>query len=261
MNPHTIQLLKVARRPDVLFCLLFSFGFPAVIALLVAGESDIISLGGIDGEKMPGIGFAGGLLGLFKAMLIPYVFMMVIVPSLFAGEISSGLDRTYSSLTSGRTVYLLSKLLSAFTISAASTAIVLLSSVLAWIPLAFISPSFSQSFLSQSTTINEQTCLSFLLCFLEQLFIVATFIAISLSFKKTPLSMMGCFLFIALMKVGESIDSVSRFIPSYMGSGVHLYNLSGQELFLTAGTDALFFIASTAALCGVSILAYRRMVL
>jgi ABC-type transport system involved in multi-copper enzyme maturation permease subunit len=254
-----VQIQKIAKRPDVLAFLLAALIVPMGFTALALSGSGTLTVTGST-EDGVGITVVSALLALVKQLMIPHIFLAVIVSSLVAGEISSGVDAVFASKEPRRARFVLSKYLALVLVVAAALAMLVTATALCWYFLLRGSEMFPRTeFFSTSNAPNNASLAFIGLSFLELLTIATLFFAISLFIKRQYLAMLACFASVVLQKLLEGVELVRGYLPTYISSGNGVTALDGPEFasgLLFSGFLLLMWLGAALA---VVIVRYSKM--
>lgn len=222
MSFYYIELYKLFKRKDVLWSLLLGIFVPILFGVLMITGSGSINVNG----HFSAIQYASGIFGFFKIVFLPYIIFIIFSSSSVANELEKGNISMLLVRSTSRLKVILAKFLSLSTIVITFIICVAMSGVSSFYFLVYSTKYSTKEFLG---TNYLPDIYSFILSGFEFILIIAITMLLSLllSTYKTLIVSIG---FVVLMKAFESVDSVKRFIPTYMGNGSRLATLRQHEL-------------------------------
>lgn len=250
-----MQIKKVFWRSDVLISLLIFALIPFVIAYLISIKSGIIQIGNSVFSTM---GYASVIIGLLKSLFLIGGIVALVASSVVAKEIDSGLDCSYFTKLKKQEYLFVAKSLALFCFITLIFLALILSSAAGWYVFLRNTDYGNSLFTSNDTDKAAFLLLSMAGAFLEMLTMCELFCVMSLLFKYSKAVLVNLSLLV-LMKLLANIESLQRWVPSFIGDGSGMMQFSGRELVSrgTEGLIILFIYACVLVIAGTII--YRKM--
>lgn len=249
------QLRKLFLRTDVRWILAVFALLPFGIAALIRAESGIIQIGS---SVFTAMGYASVVVGLLGSLLVISVCVALTGASLVAKEIDSGLDNMYIPKVRSRGRVLLTKLAAMDMLVISIFLSLTLSAFAGWFLFLKDSPFGTDVFCSSDG--DEMFTLIYTLVgsLAEALTMSRIFILFSVLFKYGKAVIFN-FVTIVVFKLLANIEILRSWIPSYIGSGIHLMEFTGKELFWE-GMFSLAVLAGYALVLSITdYILYARM--
>lgn len=221
-----VQLKKLFLRTDVKWILGLFALLPFGIAFLISVESGIVQIGN---SVFSAMGYSSVVVGLLSSLLLISVTVSLTVTSMVSKEIDVGLDCVYITKVKSRGNLLVSKMIAMDGMILSVFFLLILSSVLGW--LVFLKDSVFGSDLIWSTDGDETFALvyTFIGCLLETLVMARVYTLFSLLFRYGK-ALVFNFVIIVIFKLLANMEALRLWIPSYIGSGMHLSQYRGEAL-------------------------------
>ncbi len=222
----SVQLKKLFLRTDVI-CILGVFALlPFGIALLISMESGIVQIGE---SVFSAMGYSSVVVGLLNSLLLISVTVALTVTSVVSKEIDTGLDSMYITKVKARGKLLLSKSMALDVMILLIFGLLIVSSLLGW--LFFLKGTeFGSDFIWSSDSDENFTLVyTFIGSLFETLVMARVYTMFSLMFKYGKAIVFN-FVTIVVLKLLANIEALQLWIPSYIGSGMHLAEYTGGTL-------------------------------
>lgn len=249
------QLRKLFARTDVK-CILGIFGLlPLGVAVLISMESGIVQIGD---SVFSAMGYGSVLVGLLNSLLLISVTMALTVTALVSREIDTGLDCMYIPKVRSRGQLILTKMAALDVLTVAVYAVMLLSALAGWFFFLKGSDFGSDAIWGASRDENITLMYTFLGSFFETLVMTRVFLVFSLLFKYGKAIVFN-FVSVVSFKLLANIEKIRDFIPSYLGGGTRLMELTGEELVRGSVRDLSVLAVYALVLSLVGCILYRRM--
>ncbi len=238
MNFLKIELFKTIRRKEYKFALIIMTVIPLIFGLLLLKENSFLIVSGK--RELGAYQFAVFIFSFMKVSFFLYLMVILMASNVFSKEISDGTINLLIVRSPSRSKVFISKVVSQFIIVNSFILIIILASLLSYFIFVKRGPFSSTEIFS--THIYEDVY--FLLISLLDLFVVsciAVFMSIYFGNIKVILFSLSS---VILLKVVERFPYFDTFLPTSIGDGAKIYDITSNKHLYSFKSMGLLLIYS-----------------